>query len=143
MRSITIAFMMKLTRNPGRRNAGKQAANPGWARAFHSARQIGLAGCVLFSMVGIHAEDAPIAVKIRNHQFIPAEIEIPAGEKRQLLIENEDATVEEFESHTLHREKIIPANTKVSVFVGPLKPGRYEFEGEYNAATAKGAVVAK
>ncbi len=103
---------------------------------------------VLFALLGIpaaaaRADDPPIPVKIRNHQFIPAEIEIPAGEKRQLVIENQDPTVEEFESHTLHREKIIPANSKVNVYVGPLKPGRYEFQGEFNEATAKGAVVAK
>jgi len=135
--------MMKLTKFPGRRNTGSHPEIRDRAREFRGVRRIGLAGLMLFSMAGIHAEDAPIAVKIRNHQFIPAEIEIPAGEKRQLLIENEDATVEEFESHALHREKLVPANSKVSVFVGPLKPGRYEFEGEYNAATAKGTVVAK
>jgi len=91
----------------------------------------------------IMAEDPPISLKIRNHQFIPAQIEIPAGEKRQLLIENEDPTAEEFESHSLHREKIVPAMSRINLFIGPLKPGRYEFVGEFNEATAKGVVVAK
>jgi hypothetical protein len=99
-------------------------------------------GLVLLSQA-ICADEPAIPVKIRNHQFIPAEIEIPAGEKRLLLIENEDPTMEEFESHSLHREKIIAPNSKASLYVGPLKPGRYEFQGEYNAATAKGAVIAK
>lgn len=66
-----------------------------------------------------------------------------AGQKRQLLIENQDPTAEEFESHTLHREKIIPPHSSVNLFIGPLKPGRYDFIGEFNEATAKGVVVAK
>ncbi len=60
-----------------------------------------------------------------------------------LVIENEDPTVEEFESHSLHREKIVPPNSKTNLFIGPLKPGRYEFIGEYNEASAKGVVIAK
>jgi len=97
----------------------------------------------LLVSASIYADEPSIQVKIRNHQFIPAEIELPAGEKRLLVIENQDPTVEEFESHSLHREKIIPPNEKASVYVGPLKPGRYEFQGEFNSATAKGALVAK
>ncbi len=90
------------------------------------------------------AVDGPvIALKIHNHEFHPSEIEVPAGEKRQLLIENQDTTAEEFESHTMHREKIVPPQSSVNLFIGPLKPGRYEFIGEFNEATAKGAVVVK
>jgi len=102
-----------------------------------------LAGVLTVFSALIYAEETPITLKIRNHQFSPNEIEIPAGEKRQLHIENEDATAEEFESHTLHREKIIPAHSAVNLFIGPLKPGRYEFVGEFNSDTAKGTVVAK
>lgn len=135
--------MMKLTESsvaPGA-IARRQARYP--LRGRWPVGVSALTALLLTSTAVIHAEDASILVKIKNHQFIPAEIEIPAGEKRQLIIENDDPTVEEFESHSLHREKVIPANSKVTVFVGPLKPGRYEFQGEFNEATAKGAVVAK
>jgi hypothetical protein len=88
-------------------------------------------------------EEPTLFLKIRNHQFVPAEVEIPAGEKRMLVIENEDATVEEFESHSLHREKIVPPLSKTNLFIGPLKPGRYEFIGEFNEASAKGVVIAR
>ena len=135
--------MMKMTKNLFRRNNGTRSTHLRAARASRQGSRIGFAVLVLLLMPSIHAEDSSITVKIKNHQFIPAEIEIPAGEKRQLVIENQDPTAEEFESHALHREKIVPANSKVNVFVGPLKPGRYEFEGEFNSATAKGAVVAK
>ena len=89
------------------------------------------------------ADDAALALTIRDHHFFPADLEIPAGEKRMLVIENQDPTVEEFESHDLHREKIVPPNSKINLFIGPLKPGRYQFIGEYNEASAKGVVIAK
>jgi len=107
------------------------------------ASRICLLAASIFASASLRAEEPTIAVKIVNHHFIPAEVEIPAGEKCLLVIENQDPTVEEFESHSLHREKIIAPHAKASVYVGPLKPGRYEFQGEFNETTAKGAVVAK
>lgn len=80
---------------------------------------------------------------IKNHRFEPAEIVVPADKKVTLLVHNQDPTPEEFESHSLRREKVIPGGSKASIFIGPLKPGRYEFFGEYNEKTARGAVIAK
>jgi plastocyanin len=91
------------------------------------------------------AQDAPatIALTIKDHRFTPATIEIPANAKVKLVITNADATAEEFDSSALHREKVIPAGGTGSLFIGPLKPGSYAFEGEYHEDTAKGQVVVK
>ena len=43
----------------------------------------------------------------------------------------------------MNREKVIPGGAKVAIYIGPLKAGRYEFFGEYNAATAKSVVIAE
>ena len=59
------------------------------------------------------------------------------------MVLNQDATPEEFESHELNREKLIAPNTKVSIFVGPLSPGRYPFFGEFHEKTARGAIIAE
>jgi hypothetical protein len=40
-------------------------------------------------------------------------------------------------------ELIVPGNGRIVVFVGPLKPGKYEFFGEFNMATARGWLVAR
>ena len=146
MRSIIIQVMMTPTHAPldfSRTLRKKRLVQP--LRIGRRAAGIPascLTAVLLLSAVS-RAEEPAIEIKIRDHRFVPAEIEIPAGEKRLLIIENEDATVEEFESHSLHREKIIAPHAKASVYVGPLKPGRYEFQGEYNEPTAKGAIVAK
>ena len=89
------------------------------------------------------AADLEATIVIKDHRFIPAEIKVPSGQKVKLIIDNQDATPEEFESHDLNREKVIPGKSKGSVFIGPLKAGRYTYVGEFNEATAKGVVVAE
>ncbi len=89
------------------------------------------------------AADNEFAITIKDHQFSPAEIRVPAGQKVKLVIENLDATPEEFESHELNREKIIAPRSKAAIWIGPLKPGKYPFMGEFNQATAKGVVIAE
>ena len=89
------------------------------------------------------AAEPELLLVIKNHRFEPAELKIPSGQRVKLTVHNQDSTPEEFESHSLNREKIIPGGAKASIFIGPLKPGRYTFYGEYNEATAKGAVVAE
>ncbi len=87
------------------------------------------------------ASDAEFRLVIKAHRFTPTELAVPAGQKVKLVVENRDPTPEEFESYALNREKIVPGNGKIVVFVGPLKPGRYEFFGEFNATTARGWLV--
>ena len=89
------------------------------------------------------AQEQTFRLTIKNHQFEPAEFDIPANTKVTLQVKNEDPTAEEFESSTLHREKVVPAGKEVSIFVGPLSPGRYEFMGDFNRATARGAIIVK
>ncbi|MBK9586194.1 MAG: cupredoxin domain-containing protein [Alphaproteobacteria bacterium] len=84
-----------------------------------------------------------ITVVIKDHKFEPSTVEIPAGEKVKLIVDNQDATPEEFESHELNREKVIRGNSKGIVLIGPLKEGTYPFFGEFNPATAQGQIIAK
>ena len=87
------------------------------------------------------AGDTELQLVIKNKQFQPAQLTAPAAQKLRILVHNQDSTPEEFESHSLKREKIIPGGAKATILVGPLKPGRYEFFGEFNPSTAKGILV--
>ncbi|MCC4113831.1 cupredoxin domain-containing protein [Aromatoleum toluclasticum] len=89
------------------------------------------------------ADPAEIQLAIKNHRFEPAEVHVPAGQKVKLMIHNQDSTPEEFESHELNREKVIPGGAKTAVFIGPLQAGKYPFFGEFNEATARGVVIAE
>ena len=94
-----------------------------------------------FTATGASTAELELALVIKNHCFEPVELKVPANQRVKLVVHNQDSTPEEFESHSLNREKVIPGGAKATIFIGPLKPGRYPFVGEYNEATAKGVVV--
>jgi plastocyanin len=102
-----------------------------------------LFAALLFVPLCGFAADKEFKLVIKDHYFVPSEIRVPAGQKVKLIVENQDATPEEFESHELNREKIIAPKSKVSIFIGPLKAGKYPFFGEFNQATARGTVIAE
>ena len=89
------------------------------------------------------AADTDVALVIREHRFEPAEVRVAAGQKVKLVVHNQDATPEEFESHELNREKVIAPGSKAIIYVGPLSPGRYPFFGEFNEKTARGVIIAE
>lgn len=102
-----------------------------------------LLGIAFLPAIG-HAADIPeFTLVIESHRFVPDELKVPAGQKFRLLVVNQDPTPEEFESYDFNREKIVPAKGRITLFVGPLKPGRYKFFGEFNPATAQGVLVAE
>ena len=109
----------------------------------HSRITALLLACGLFSAGAAIAAEPEVLLVIREHRFEPAELKVPANQRIKLVIRNDDASAEEFESHALNREKVVPARSQVTIYIGPLKPGRYAFVGEYNEASAKGVVVAE
>jgi hypothetical protein len=99
--------------------------------------------CIALLPILAFAADPEYTLVIRDHRFEPPEIRVPAGKKIKLLIDNQDPTAEEFESHELNREKVIPAKAKLPVFIGPLAPGRYPFFGDFHQQTANGVIIAE
>ena len=101
------------------------------------------AACLLaFAATCAIAEPEAMLV-IKNHNFQPTEVKVPAGQRIKLTVHNQDTTPEEFESHALNREKVIAGKSSATIFIGPLKPGEYKFVGEFNEKTARGVIVAK
>jgi hypothetical protein len=78
---------------------------------------------------------------VQDHRFQPTDITIPADTKVKLIVKNADTTAEEFESSDLNREKVVAAGSQITVFVGPLPAGRYEFFGDFHPDTARGHIV--
>ncbi len=105
------------------------------ALALAIAAALGLAG-------GAMAQTAPIQLTIQNHRFTPPEIHVVAGKATFLMVNNADATPEEFESGILAIEKVVTGGGHIRVRLPPLAPGRYPFFGDFHPATAQGAVIA-
>lgn len=102
---------------------------------------IGTVGLLIVAAAGARADDYVLTIK--EHRFTPAELKVPANQRVVITVINEDATPEEFESTVLKVEKVIAGKSKGVVRIGPLKPGRYPFVGEYHEATAKGVIIAE
>ncbi len=89
------------------------------------------------------AAEPEYLIRIVQHRFVPAELHIPAGIKVRIVLDNQQETAEEFDSHSLNREKHVPPKSQAAIFIGPLAPGRYVYEGESEAAggPALGVIV--
>lgn len=122
---------------------------PSVASLFRAARQasqsVGLiAGLSLGLSFPLHADNLPgFNLTAKDGRFMPEQIEIPAGQKVRLVVKNEGPGPEEFESSTLNREKMILPGKSAEIFIGPLKPGTYDFYGEFHPRTARGRIVAR
>ncbi len=95
-------------------------------------------------MGGVAAAEAPstITLTLKGHRFTPAVFTVPAGQKVRIALINQDGATEEFDSHDLRVEQLVTPNGHASFTIGPLKPGTYNFMGEFHAETAQGRVTA-
>ncbi|HEX3418397.1 MAG TPA: cupredoxin domain-containing protein [Stellaceae bacterium] len=88
------------------------------------------------------ADDPSFSILLKNNRFVPSDVQIPAGAKVKLVVRNENPTASEFESTQFHREKIVAPGQEITVFVGPLDPGSYEFFDDFHPET-RGHLVVK
>jgi hypothetical protein len=102
---------------------------------------LGLTVLLLVAPGIARADDYVLTIK--DHKFTPTELKVPANKRVMISVVNDDPTPEEFESNELKVEKVIPGKSKATVRIGPLKPGRYPFVGEFHEATAKGTIIAE
>ncbi|MEO8300762.1 MAG: cupredoxin domain-containing protein [Rhizomicrobium sp.] len=110
-----------------------------------------LIGFVLTAMAAISpatitpagAADAPIVVHLKNHKFTPSVIKVKANKPSMIILYNDDASADEFDSPSLKIERVVPGGKKANIRVRALAPGKYPFMGEFNAATAQGVVIAE
>jgi plastocyanin len=100
-----------------------------------------LAAALLASATAWAADTAEIA--LRNHQFEPQTLTIPAGKRVKLTVKNLDATPAEFESHDFRVEKVVQGHGQIVLYVGPLAAGTYGFYDDFHKATTIGSLVVK
>lgn len=89
------------------------------------------------------AGEGVLELKIKNHKYTPELLEVKAGERFKIRVTNEDPSSEEFESRSMIIEKFIGPKRSIVITLGPLKPGEYDFFGDFHPGTAKGKIVAK
>ena len=86
-----------------------------------------------------HAEEAmPVfSIKALGGILEPAIIEVPAGMRFKIEIENEGTEPVEFESAELHLEQVLAGGAKSYLVINGLKPGTYTFFDDFHPDTGK------
>ena len=100
-----------------------------------------LALSLLLMSLGAHAGLPAYTLTIKDGRFDPETITVPARTRFKIVITNLGPGPEEFESIKLRKESVIAEGVTRSVVFAPLKPGRYNFFGEFHPETAQGHII--
>jgi hypothetical protein len=93
--------------------------------------------------VPAYAADVAPSIEFHDGTITPVRIEVPANTRFKIIVHNTGKTASEFESHRLHKEKVVAAGHTISVEVHPLAPGKYDFFDDFHENAPKGVVIAK
>jgi len=96
-----------------------------------------------FSLSAMGADIPTLTLVSKDGHFQPQVLEVQAGKRFKILVRNEGHYAMEFESHALHKEKVVAPGRAVVVSIPPLKAGEYPFFDEFHERTGKGRVVAR
>ena len=81
-------------------------------------------------------------IVMKNHEFTPLELVVPANQKLKITLKNQDKSPIEFESAQLNREKIVQPDGEVTVLFNELQPGTYAYFDDFNR-DSKGFITVK
>ena len=98
--------------------------------------------CLLFGSPAAPAAPPPtFDLVIHDHGFAPPSLTVPANARVRLRVKNARRLPSEFESFVLNREKVVPGGTTVTVWIGPLKPGKYKFFDDFHPGVTGWIIV--
>jgi len=89
------------------------------------------------------AADGAVQIKLVEGHFEPQTLTVPAGQPLVIEVTNVTGKTAEFESFLLNREKVVEPGQVITVRVGPLSPGSYDFYDDFNQAVPQGSIVAR
>ena len=107
-------------------------------------------GCCLVAVVvdlGIaqvaRSEDQSPEIRLADGHYQPSELEIPADTPITLRVTNGSDAAIEFESFELHRERVVHPGETITVRIGALSAGNYEFFDDFHNDVPHGTIVVK
>ena len=112
-------------------------------------RVVWLLSCAFLSIacsavIAFAADNPPeLTLVLDQHRFSPEELRVKANAPFILVITNKDKEDEEFEMASLRIEKIVPSGKTLQLKMPALKPGTYQFIGDFHEKTAKGRIIAE
>ncbi len=82
-------------------------------------------------------------IVVRDGRFSPERLEVPAGTRIKLTLQNDGPGPLEFENDEMRIEKILAPGARSFVVLPKLKAGEYEFIDEFNPITGRLTVIAR
>src|SRR4051812_26530028 len=111
-------------------------------KATVSGRMLALAA-LLAAPVAAAAQDMPVfRIVMKDGTITPARLEVPANRPFRIEISNAGTTPAEFESLSLHKEKVLAAGASSSLVFRRLAPGEYDFFDDFHPE-ARAVLVAR
>ena len=101
-----------------------------------------LAGVFAINSLVLAADEPLTLLTIHDSKFEPNQLVLPSGVKLKLVVRNLDAMPAEFESYDLSREVVVPGHAEITIYIGPMEPGNYQFFNDFNHEM-QGSIVAK
>ncbi|HEY2525702.1 MAG TPA: cupredoxin domain-containing protein [Candidatus Binataceae bacterium] len=92
---------------------------------------------------GAYADNSVVEVRFENHQFSPANLQVPAGQALTIRVVNASNETIEFESFRLNREKAVQPGEAIAVRLPALSAGSYDFYDDFHQDVPQGSIVAK
>lgn len=131
------------------RRAGTRLMRPSsWAGGSRAWRVVVAAfGNCLLALSGVTpaaaAEDmASFAIVLHDGAILPERLEVPANQPFRLDISNTGSSPAEFESLSLHKEKVLSAGVTSGMVIRRLAPGEYDFFDDFHPGS-KAVLVAR
>lgn len=90
----------------------------------------------------VEAEELSFKIAIVDHKFMPNTLEVPAGKTFTLAVTNSQTEAAEFECSAFRIEKVVPQGGTITLTLGPMPKGRWQFVDDFHEKT-KGYFVAK
>jgi hypothetical protein len=108
-----------------------------------AAPGIGLLAALTAGTTLALADEMPsFNVVLHDGTIAPARLEVPADQPFKLEISNTGSTPAEFESLSLHKEKVLSAGVTSSLVFRRLPPGEYDFFDDFHP-DARAVLVAR
>lgn len=104
--------------------------------------RLALLACAPFSLVAQAALPSH-ELSIRDGQFDPPTLVVPAGQRFRINVHNRGQGPVEFESLPLRVEKVLGPGVSSFVMIHPLKPGHYPFFDEFHLELPGGFIEAR
>jgi hypothetical protein len=106
-------------------------------------RAAALALMLILAAPVLAAEDMPVFhIVLKDGSISPTRLVVPAGKPFKLEISNTGTTPAEFESQSLHKERVLAAGATSSLVFRRLEAGEYDFFDDFHPS-ARAVLVAQ